>query len=294
METRALPGVGIQGLAAEGEVLALVLFAALLHASWNAVAQSSRDPELNIAIVTGTGGLLAAPFLFVLPLPDAETWRWLGLSMATHLAYQLGLARMYRMGELSQVYPIARGFAPLGVAVLGALFAGEGLRGHQVAGLLLSGTAIVVLGRSGARGGGLAGAVPTALVVALLIGLYTFSDGFGVRTVEQPMHYIAWSFVLGAVPMDLYVAWKRRHTGFRDVVPEVPRAVAGGLMATLGYGIALWAMARAPMAVVASLRESSVLFAALIGAFLLRESLGRVRVLAATALLVGLVLVQLA
>ncbi len=138
------------------------------------------------------------------------------------------------------------------------------------------------------------GAVPTAVGVAVLIGLYTFSDGFGVRTVERPEHYIAWSFLLGAVPLVAFVVWKRRGRVLAATRPELFRSTLGGLMATLGYGIALWAMARAPMAVVASLRESSVLFAALIGAFVLRESLGPVRVAAAAALLAGLVLVQLA
>jgi len=213
--------------------------------------------------------------------------------MAAHFAYQLGLARMYRLGELSQVYPIARGLAPLGVAALGAAFVDEALGAHQVAGLLLSATAIVALGRASESGTAARGAVGTAVGVAALIVLYTYSDARGVRSVAAPWHYIAWSFVLGCVPFDLWLAYRRRHAGWEAFRRQLPRAMGGGLMATVGYGIALWAMSRAPMAVVASLRESSVLFAALIGAFVLRESFGRVRIVAAAALLAGLVMVQL-
>ena len=112
-----MPGFAIDGL-----TIALVLLAALLHASWNGLARASGDPLVNVAVVTTTGGVIALPFLFLLPLPTGETWRWLAASALVHFVYQLGLARMYRLGELSQVYPIARGLAPLGVAMLAALF----------------------------------------------------------------------------------------------------------------------------------------------------------------------------
>ena len=129
-------------LAADGFTIALVLLAALLHASWNALVKSGGDPFVNIAVVTATGGIAAIPFLFVYPLPSGETWKWLCCSAVIHFVYQLGLARMYRLGELSQVYPIARGLAPLGVATLGAFFAGEWLAWPQILGLVICATAI--------------------------------------------------------------------------------------------------------------------------------------------------------
>lgn len=162
--------------------------------------------------------------------------------------------------------------------------------------LLFCATAIVVLGRSGGTGldgTSQGGAVRTALVVAALVSLYTLTDGRGVRSVAAPEYFIAWSFFLGAAPFSVYVIAKRGRAGLPALCRDGPRAVVGGLMATVGYGIALWAMSHTPLAAVSSLRESSVLFAALIGAFVLGESFGRVRVLSAMALLFGLVLVQL-
>jgi len=200
---------------------------------------------------------------------------------------------MYRLGELSQVYPIARGLAPLGVALLGAALAEERLAWHQLIGLLLASLAVLVLGRSGRPGESNREAVAMALLTAVLIGTYTYSDAQGVRSVDRPERFIAWSFFLGCVPYALLVMVIRRGSRLEALRRVGWRAVGGGVMATVGYGIALWAMARAPMASVASLRESSVLFAALFGSWLLGDAFGRLRVLAALLLLVGLVLVQL-
>ncbi|MEM9174399.1 MAG: EamA family transporter [Myxococcota bacterium] len=274
--------------------LGLVLAAALMHASWNALAKANGDPLVNIAVITGTGGLLALPFMAWFPWPSAETFRWLALSGVIHFLYQLNLARMYRLGDLSQVYPIARGLAPLGVAALGAAFVDERLAWPQVLGLLLSAVAIVVLGRAGARDGETSRGVGTALFVAFLIGLYTYSDGRGVRSVSNPLLYIAWTCFMSSLPFGLYTVWARRETGLASLREGGGRAALGGVLATVGYGIALWAMARTPLALVASLREASVLFAALIGAFVLRESFGPTRIVASAVLVVGLVLVQLA
>lgn len=279
--------------ASDGMTIGLILFAAILHATWNALTKASVDPVVNIAVVTATGGVVAIPVMLMYPIPEGDVWTWLLLSAAIHFVYELGLARMYRLGELSQVYPIARGLAPLGVATLGAVYAGEMLEHHQVAGLGLSGAAIVWLGRAGAREPGTRQAVGTALVVALLIGLYTFSDGRGVREVAEPIQFISWSFFLGCLPFSIYAIIVRRHTGMAALRTDGLRAIGGGLMATLGYGIALWAMSRTPMALVSSLRESSVLFAALIGAGLLGDRFGRQRIAAAALLVMGLILVQL-
>lgn len=279
--------------AIDGFTLGLILFAALLHAIWNALAKASGDPLVNLAVVTTTGGVASIPIILMFPFPNSETWVWLSFSAVIHFVYQLGLARMYRLGELSQVYPIARGLAPLGVAVLGAGFAGETLALHQTVGLVLSGGAIVLLGRSGDGLVATRQAVTTAVGVALLVGLYTYSDGRGVRSVETPLHYISWSFLLGCVPFLLYTIAVRGRGGLIALRQDGLRAMGGGLMATVGYGIALWAMARTPMALVSSLRESSVLFAALIGAFVLGDGFGRSRVVAAALLVVGLILVQL-
>ena len=282
----------IDSAPADSLAIGLVLLAAVLHASWNALAKASSDPLVNISIVSSTGGALAIPGLFLLPLPGPETWGWLLASAAVHYVYQLALVRMYQLGDLSQVYPIARGLAPLGVAVLAALGAGEALAPLQIAGLLLASAAIISLSGLGDRGTPSGGGVGTALLTAALIGLYTFTDGSGVRTVEEPIHFIVWSFFLGAVPMALTTLAIRGRSAWPVLRAGGLQALGGGLMATFAYGIVLWAMSRTSMAAVSSLRESSVLFAAILGTRLLGEPFGRRRVVAAVALVTGLVLVH--
>lgn len=278
---------------ADGLTISLILLAALLHASWNAISKAGGDPLISITVVTATGGLCAIPLILWLPLPGPETWKWLLVSACIHYVYQLALVRTYQLGDLSQVYPIARGLAPLGVACLAAIGAGEFLERGQLVGLALASGAIVSLGVARTRGQSTKHAVGMAIVTAVLIGSYTYTDARGVRSVESAEYFIGWSFFLGSVPMVLTTVIRRWSTGTASLRRLGPKAVGGGLMATLGYAIALWALSRAPMASVASLRESSVLFAAIIGTRFLGESLGRRRVVSACVLVVGLILVQI-
>jgi drug/metabolite transporter (DMT)-like permease len=280
-------------LSADGLTIGLILFSAVLHASWNALSKASGDPLISITIIMATGGLCGLPLMIWFPLPGPETWKWLLLSGCIHYAYQLSLIRTYQLGELSQVYPIARGLAPLGVACLAAFGAGEILEPRQIFGLGLAALAIISLGAGRAGGTSSRHAVRMAILTAMLIGAYTYSDGRGVRSVDQSATFIGWSFFIGSVPMVLTTLFLRRSrvlTGFRK---HGLHSVAGGLMATLGYSIALWALSRAPMAAVASLRESSVLFAAILGTRVLGESFGRRRVVSALVLVVGLILIQM-
>ena len=279
-------------LSSDGVTIALILLAALLHASWNALTKAGGDPLISITIITATGGVCALPLMIWFPLPGPETWKWLAISACIHYVYQLALVRTYQLGDLSQVYPIARGLAPLGVACLAFLGAGELLEPGQLVGLTLASIAIVSLGTGGSPGHSSGRAVAMAVLTAVLIGSYTYTDGRGVRSVASPEHYIGWSFFLGSVPMVLTTIFLRRAAGLMAWRRLGALSIGGGLMATLGYAIALWALSRAPMALVASLRESSVLFAAIIGTGLLGESFGRRRIVSALLLVVGLFLVQ--
>ena len=280
-------------LSADGLTIGLLLFSALLHASWNALSKASGDPLISITIIMATGGLCGLPLMIWFPLPGPETWKWLLLSGCIHYAYQLSLIRTYQLGDLSQVYPIARGLAPLGVACLAAYGADEILEPGQILGLALAALAIISLGTSRAGGPSTRRAVWMAVLTAVLIGSYTYSDGRGVRSVDDTAVFIGWSFFIGCVPMVLTTIFLRRSRTWAGIRQHGLRGLAGGLMATLGYTIALWALSRAPMATVASLRESSVLFAAILGARVLGESFGGRRIVSALVLVLGLVLVQL-
>jgi drug/metabolite transporter (DMT)-like permease len=278
---------------ADPVTIGLVLVAALLHASWNALTKASGDPLLTITVISATGGLCGLPLIVALPFPGRDVWPWLALSAVIHYVYQLALVRTYQLGDLSQVYPIARGLAPLGIACLAAVGTDEVLETGQIVGLALASGAIISLGSSRPAGVSTKRAVGMAVVTAGLIGSYTYSDARGVRLADHAAIYIGWSFLLACIPLVATTVALRRNAGLASLERVGVHAFGGGLMATLGYAIALWAMSRAPMAVIASLRESSVLFAAFLGSRMLGESFGRRRMASAVMLFVGLVLVQL-
>ncbi len=282
----------------EWPVALLVLLSAFLHASWNAITKSGRDPLLSLWMVTTTGSAVAGAATFFVDFPAREAWPWLGASVVLHLVYLVVLANAYRFGDLSQVYPIARGLSPLVVAGLAAVFAGEWLQTPQWAGLLLVSLGIGSLaffarsGLPGTAGRAQRNALVLSLITGLLIASYTFVDGQGVRLSRSPLDFIAWMMFLDGLPLSI-VVWivrRGRFGGFwrRDA----PRAAAGGVMGTLGYAIVMWAMAQGAMAQVSALRETSVIIAAIIGTRLLGEPFGPRRVLAAGVVALGVVLLQ--
>ena len=273
-------------------IVALVLLAAALHACWNAVVKAGGDPFVRLAVLNVTAGLFALPFLLVVATPDPASWPYLLGSVAIHLVYNTTLAYAYRLGDLSHVYPIARGVAPPLVALGAWLFAGESLGATGIVAVVLISGAIASLAfTSGWRLGPLA-PLWIALATGLAIAGYTICDGLGGRAAGDVLGYIAWLFVLDAVPFGLVVAIWRRH----DLIPALRASgaapVVGGALALGAYGLVIWAMSRAPMAGVSALRESSVIMAALIGTRLLREPLGTRRVVAASVVALGVVLLK--
>jgi drug/metabolite transporter (DMT)-like permease len=261
-------------------VTLLVLAAAVMHASWNALIKAGNDKVVMQCLVMFFAGLPTIPFLLFLPLPAAASWPFLVLSLAVHVVYYVTLVNAYRYGALSQVYPIARGAAPLMIAVGAWAFAGEAMGIVEWAGIM-----------SLAAPGGLARdeemkAIGFALATAITIALYSLADGIGVRRSENALSYIAWLLALDAFPVLFAALWLRRGTIAASFRPHLKWAAAGGLLSALGYGIVIWAMGRAPLAHVSALRETSVILAAVIGSTLLGEPFGRRRILAA-ALVAG-------
>lgn len=274
-------------------VLILVLVAALLHASWNALVKTGGDPFVRLAVINVVGGLAALPALALAAPPAPASWPWLLGSVAVHQIYYLALAYGYRFGDLSLVYPIARGVAPPLVLLSAWVVAGERPGPIALLAVLVISAAIVSLARG--REGGLAS--PRALGFALATGgaiaAYTLLDGLGGRAAGAVVGYIAWLFVLDAIPFAVVVAW-RRHGHLRAaLIPAWRPAVVGGVLSLAAYGLVIWAMSIAPMASVSALRETSVIMAALIGSRLLREPLGARRVVAAVAVATGVIMLQM-
>ena len=274
-------------------IFALVLGAALLHASWNALVKTGDDPFVRLAVVNLVAGLCALPILFVVAPPAVVSWPFLFASIVIHHGYYLALAYGYRHGDLSHVYPIARGIAPPLVALIAWAFAGEspGALG-LVAILVISGG---ILSLAVTDDGRLASLKPLgfALATGVTIAGYTLADGLGGRRSGAVLGYIAWLFAIDALPFALLVAWRYR-TRLGEALSRAWRPAAiGGVLAAAAYGLVIWAMTRAPMAQVSALRETSVIMAALIGTRLLREPFGTRRIFAASLVALGVVLLQI-
>jgi drug/metabolite transporter (DMT)-like permease len=276
----------------DAEILALVLLAAMLHASWNALLKVGGDPFVRLAVLNLVSGLCALPLLFLVAPPAAASWPYLLGSVAIHFAYNVTLAYGYRVGDLSHVYPIARGIAPPLVALGAWLLAGESPGPLGVVAILVISGAIASLAFSqGWRLGPLA-PVWFALATGLSIAGYTICDGLGGRASGDVLGYIAWLFVLDAVPFGLIVAFWRRRDLAAELRASWRASVLGGVLALGAYGLVIWAMSLAPMASVSALRETSVVMAALIGTRLLREPFGTRRMIAASVVALGVVLLE--
>jgi len=244
----------------DAQVLALVLLAAALHASWNALVKVGGDPFVRLAVLNVVSGLCALPLLFLLAVPAAASWPFLLGSVAIHVAYFVALAYGYRSGDLSYVYPIARGIAPPLVALGAWLTAGESPGPLGVLAILVISGAIASLAFQGWR---LAPPAPVcfALATGLSIAGYTICDGLGGRAAGDVLGYIAWLFALNAVPFALVVALWRRQDLANELGASWRASALGGVFAIGAYGLVIWAMRHAPMASVSALRETSVVAA---------------------------------
>jgi drug/metabolite transporter (DMT)-like permease len=274
-------------------VAALVLLSALVHASWNGIVKSDKDRLLSFGLVMGVGaamGLVAVPFL---PWPDAASWPYLAASVVIHNAYYVFLLRAYAHGDMSHVYPLARGLGPLLVAAASGPLLGERLGAIEAAGVALVSTGIVGLAMSnGWRGIG-SRATGFAVLTGFTIAGYTIVDGLGARESSHALSYIAWLNVLEGPWVLIAAVALRGRAALFYLRYDAWRGVIGGVIATLGYGIAIWALSLGAMAHVAALRETSALFGALIGTILLGERFGPLRVAAAALVVAGLLLMHL-
>ena len=270
-----------------------VLGAALLHAIWNAMVKSSRDVLLDTTIVIVGAGAAAAPLLFFVAPPAPASWPYLAATVVIHIGYYVALVGAYRAGDLSHGYPIMRGVAPLLVALCAVAWLGEMPRPAVWAGVLLICGGVLSLGLAGFHWRESRVSTGWALANAVIIAAYTLVDAAGVRASGSPEGYVLWMFVLDALPFPLMVFLLKRNQLQSYAARFWARGLAGGVLSAAAYGIALWAMSRAPVAAVAALRETSVVFAALIGAFILKEGHAGRRLGGAAAVVVGIIFLKL-
>jgi drug/metabolite transporter (DMT)-like permease len=275
------------------EVTLAVLGAAAAHATWNAMIKSSRDVLLDLTLVTFLAGVAALPLLAFVAPPARASWPYIAASVLTHIAYYVALVGAYRAGDLSHGYPIMRGLAPLIVSVCGLAWLGEAPSATVWAGVLLICGGVLSLGLVGFHWRESRVSTRWAFANALIIAVYTLIDAAGVRASGSPAGYVLWLFVLDALPFPLMV-WMSRKAELVSYARRFwPRGLVGGVLSAGAYGIALWAMTRAPVAAVAALRETSVIFAALIGAWLLKEGHLARRVAGAVTVAAGVIALKI-
>ncbi len=279
-----------------------VLAAAVTHATWNAIAHGIKDQTLAFALIGVGGMVIAIPLVIVTAMPRADCWPYLLGSVAIHVFYNLLLMQCYRLGEFGQVYPLARGTSPLVVTILAAVFVHEHLALAQIAGVVVvsAGLAFLVLAGRPRLAGVWRAAAPgkhraaflAAVGTGLTIAAYTTVDGVGVRLSASPVGYIGWLMLLESLGVPMFALARRR-----DVLLKQPRRIllaglAAGALSVLAYGLVLWAQTRGALAPIAALRETSVIFGAIIGTLVFREPFGRTRIAATVLVVAGIVMLN--
>jgi drug/metabolite transporter (DMT)-like permease len=274
-------------------VLFAVLGAAFLHASWNALIRIGVSKLTTMLLMTLVQGALGAVLVFFHDWPDADVWPWLAASGVFHSGYKIFLAYAYEQGDLSRVYPIARGAAPLVVLGVSVTLLHEELTPQQVTSILVLGLGILAMSNGAFRSGESRRLVPLALASALMTAGYSIVDGLGARVAGNAAMYVAWLFVLDALIFTPVVMTLRG----RAVIRAEPRVwLLGGAAAFFSYAayaIVVWAMTEAPIALVTALRETSILFAVLIGWLAFGERMDRTKVTAAALILGGVILMRI-
>ncbi|MEU7134724.1 DMT family transporter [Streptomyces sp. NPDC046261] len=272
-------------------VAAAVLIAAVTHASWNAIAHGIKDQLLAFTLVGGGGAVCGAALLPFVAAPAAGAWPYLVFSAVLHVVYQALLMRSFSLGDFGQMYPIARGTAPLAVTALAAVFAGEFAGGWQLAGVAVASAGLVGLAVWGIRGSGARpqwAAIGAAVATGLAIAAYTVVDGLGVRASGSPLGYIGWLMILEGVVIPAWALTARRGRFLAEIRPFAARGLLGGLLSVFAYGLVLWAQTKAALAPIAALRESSILVGAAIGALFMKERFGTPRIVAAALMVAGI------
>ncbi|MEJ0049958.1 MAG: SMR family transporter [Methylovirgula sp.] len=273
-------------------VFVVVLLAAALHASWNAVVKVGKDTDATAILVSSAAAFIALLALPFLHRPAIASWPFLATSAIIHIAYFLLVARAYRTADMGQAYPLMRGAAPIIVAVVSTTFLGGRLSHPAMVGIALIcfGVAGMAFGTKREHFRGTAYAVGNAVVIAS----YTLVDGLGARNSGSPFAYAFWIFLLSGAPLGLWLITVRRESMNRLQSSSLWRAFLGGAASILSYSLVLWAMTVASIPTVAALRETAILFGAAISILVLKENARPIRAAASGVIAAGAAMIRLA
>ncbi len=281
-------------MALDISMIGLVLLAAILHATWNAIVKSSDHRVIMVSVIAIGGGLICLAITPFVNFPDRAAWGYLFISILVHYLYYLFLLLSYRVGDLSHVYPISRGIAPLLVAGGAFIFIGEKISLIALLGMCLASLGIISLAfNKGWREFEQLQPVAFALATGFFIACYTVLDGAAVRLSGDKIGYICWLFIFEAIPFLIWaIFWRPRDfINFLHKKPFI--AIGGSVFATTAYGLVIFAMSMGAMAHISALRETSTILASIIGVVILKESFGIKRIFAAICVASGVIIMNL-
>ncbi|GAA1154024.1 DMT family transporter [Kribbella jejuensis] len=271
-------------------VILVVLGAAVLHATWNAMAHGAPDRVAGLALFELAAGVIGLVAVLVMGLPPAGTWGYIIASALIHLAYLGGLLASYQLGQFSQMYPLARGTSPWVVALVSIVVLHQHLALVELAGVLLVSAGLIAIVFIGRPGRSQLPAIFAALGTGLTIASYTVVDGLAVHKMPVAT-YMGWVFMLQGFALPLVILLWRGPQTFNLPRSAIISGLAGGVVSMIAYGLVLWAQTRGTLATIAALRETSIIFGALIGTLFFKERFGPKRATAAAVVVAGILLI---
>ena len=271
--------------------ISLVLAASVLHATWHSLVKYGNDQTLVLAgmgLVSASVTACALPFL---PPPALSVWPIIAASITLHVGYKLALARSYALGELGQAYPLARGFVPLFASAIAFIFLGQTPSASGTLGIVLVSSGLIWLSAHSIRHGVDRRLLFAAIVAGMTVAGYSVVDAYGTRVSRDWMSFTAWLMVTDSTTFALVIYWMRGRQLWREMWQYRARMVASGILGTMSFSVFLWALSRSQVGAISALRESSVLFATIIGLVLYRESRSWQKLTAGGLIVAGLIVI---
>ena len=274
-------------------IFLLVILAAFLHAVWNAMIKNEENKYLAVTAIV-LGHVPASIFIILLtPAPSVESIPFIILSALLHIGYEWYLLSAYRFGDLTKVYPIARGTAPILVAIVSLIFLGVVLSNFEILSIFIISLGILSLSFQGAKGFKNRSVVIYALVTGFFIMGYSITDGYGARVSNSFLSYMGWSFILNATIFPIILKINNKSEIITKTFKEGKKIFfIGGTLSYIVYGIVIWGFTQAPIALITALRETSIIFALLIGTFFLKEKFTLLKVIATFVIFFGVALLK--
>ena len=269
----------------------LILFAAFLHALWNIIIKSLDYSLAGIAVKVFFQSIIFFPIIFFVPFPEGITWFYITCSFLLHSLYFILLGTMYDRKDLTFIYPVARGCAPIFVTILSFIFLKDIIPFFGLVGILIICVALLLISFSNFNTKVDFKTIGISIFIAFLISIYTFSDGAGVRSVDNSLSFIVWNFFLGGWISIGYVYLTKREDLFSLRIKDLILILSATIVSFTAYAIIIWSMKYEPFGIVASMRESSIIFAPLLGLIFLKEKISSIRIISSILFFLGVVFI---